>query len=155
MVTTIPASQARYGSSDQQIVYRDEKGYEIEFRKHDTSAFARDIWSFDRQTGKHQMLTTYKGGDHDPYVLDNSIYYLSEERTNHFNVWEMNSDGGKKRQITDFKTHPVRHLSVSNKNYCATPITDKFTLNKLAIHPNGLRWNSNRTADPTDTKQKP
>ena len=115
MVTTIPASQARYGSSDQQIVYRDEKGYEIEFRKHDTSAFARDIWSFDRQTGKHQMLTTYKGGDHDPYVLDNSIYYLSEERTNHFNVWEMNSDGGKKRQITDFKTHPVRHLSVSNK----------------------------------------
>ena len=61
------------------------------------------------------MLTTYNGGDHDPYVLDNSIYYLSEERTNHFNVWEMNSDGGKKRQITDFKTHPVRHLSVSNK----------------------------------------
>ena len=73
---------------EQYIFYRDEKGYEIEFRKHDVSAFARDIWSFDLSTGKHRKLTNFKGGDHDPFCVGNVIYYLSEDKTGHFNLPE-------------------------------------------------------------------
>lgn len=121
MVSTIPSSQARYSEDGEQIFYRDEKGYEIEFRKHDVSAFARDIWSFDLSTGKHRKLTNFKGGDHDPFCVGNVIYYLSEDKTGHFNVWKMGVDGGKKQQVTNYDTHPVRNLSATaGKLVCFT-----------------------------------
>ena len=113
MITTIPASQARYSQDGKEIVYRDEKAYEIEFRKHDVSAFARDIWKFNVETGKHTQLTTFNGGDHDPYYLGETIYYLSEDQGNNFNAWRMDANGGKKKRLSSFETHPVRHLSVS------------------------------------------
>jgi tricorn protease len=114
MVLTTPASQARYNDDGSKIVYRDEKAYEIEFRKHDLSAFARDIWILDVQTGKHTQLTDFAGGDHDPYFADDSIFYLSEAESNNFNVWKMDMQGQGKKQITQFETHPVRNLSVSS-----------------------------------------
>ena len=42
------------------------------------------------------------------------VFYLSEDKSNNFNVWGMNIDGKNKKQISSFDTHPVRHLSVSN-----------------------------------------
>lgn len=116
MVSTIPSSQARFSSDGKQIIYRDEKAYENEFRKHDRSAFARDIWVHNLETGKHQQLTKFKGGDHNPvWDADRSIYYLSENGKNNFNVWRMNPDGTRQQQISHFETHPVRHLSISKK----------------------------------------
>ena len=64
MVSTIPGSEARYDNQGKKILYRDEKAYEIDLRKHDTSAFARDIWLHDLATNQHTQLTTYQGGDH-------------------------------------------------------------------------------------------
>lgn len=113
MVSTTPASQARYSEAGKEIVYRDEKAYEIEFRKHDVSAFARDIWSLNLESGEHTQLTDFEGGDHDPCFVGDEIYFLSEDQTDNFNVWVMNSKGGGKKQITNFETHPVRHLSAS------------------------------------------
>ena len=128
MVSTIPASQARYSEDGKKIVYRDEKAYEIEFRKHDVSAFARDIWMLDVETGKHTQLTKFKGGDHDPYFAGDAIYYLSEDKSNNFNVWSMNSKGSNRKQISDFATHPVRHLSVSNSGLlCYTQHGELYT----------------------------
>ena len=127
MITTIPASQASYSSDGKTIFYRDEKGYESEFRKHDVSAFARDIWLLDVTTGKHQQLTRHAGGDHDPNCVDDLVYYLSEDQADNFNVWVMNRDGSKKKKLTDHKTHPVRHLSVSdNKMLCYTKHGEVF-----------------------------
>ena len=114
MITTIPASEARYSEDGKQIVYRDEKAYEIEFRKHDVSAFARDIWLMDIESGEHNQLTDFEGGDHNAVFHGDSIYYLSENGNNNFNVWSMDSKGDNAKQISKFETHPVRHLSVSN-----------------------------------------
>ncbi len=115
MVSTIAGSEARYNKDGDQILYRDEKAYEIPFRKHDTSAFARDIWKHDLKTGKHSQLTQFEGGDHNPvWSSDGNIYYLSEAGKNNFNVWKMDASGEKKQQISKFDTHPVRHLSVAN-----------------------------------------
>ncbi|MCP4480763.1 MAG: PDZ domain-containing protein [Planctomycetaceae bacterium] len=114
MVSTIAGSEARYSDDGNQILYRDEKSYEIPFRKHDTSAFARNIWKHDLKSGKHSQLTQFKGGDHNPvWANDGSIYYLSEDGNNNFNVWKMDTNGKKKQQISQFDTHPVRHLSIS------------------------------------------
>jgi Tol biopolymer transport system component/C-terminal processing protease CtpA/Prc len=120
LISTIPASEARYSNDGSQILYRDEKAYESNLRKHDTSAFARDIWVYDLKSGSHTQLTNYKGGDHNP-VWDNESgsYYLSEDGNNNFNVWHMNSSGANKKQVSRFKTHPVRNLSLSGKGTLA------------------------------------
>ena len=128
MVATTPASQARYSDDGTKIVYRDEKAYEIEFRKHDVSAFARDIWILDIESGKHTQLTDYAGGDHDPFFVGDKIYFLSEAQSNNFNVWSMNANGGNRKQISKFDTHPVRHLSVSDAGLlCYTQHGNLFT----------------------------
>lgn len=115
MVSTLPGSEARYDKQGKKILYRDEKAYEIDLRKHDTSAFARDIWLHDLATNQHTQLTTFQGGDHNPVWSDaDKIYYLSEDGNNNFNVWQMDANGGNKQQVSKFDTHPVRHLSLSN-----------------------------------------
>lgn len=120
MVTTVPESEARYSSDGKKILYRDEKAYETDLRKHDTSAFARDIWLHDLESGTHMQLTDFNGGDHNPvWDGDKSAYYLSEDGTNSFNVWHMNVDGSNKKQISKFETHPVRNLSLSDKGVLA------------------------------------
>ena len=120
MVSTVPSSEARYSNNGNQILYRDEKAYESPLRKHDTSAFARDIWVHDLKSGNHTQLTSFKGGDHNP-VWDGSegIYYLSEDGKNNFNVWHMDVSGQNKQQVSDFSTHPVRSLSLSNDGVLA------------------------------------
>jgi Tol biopolymer transport system component len=114
MITTIATSELDISPNGKQLVYRNEKAYENQFRKHDVSAFARDIFVMDLKSGKHTQVTNFIGGDHNPVFSDNNtIYYTSEEGTGAFNVWQMDLDGSDKRQITDFDQHPVRSLSIS------------------------------------------
>ena len=120
MVTTVPSSEARYSSDGKQILYRDEKCYEIDLRKHDVSAFARDIWLFDLESGSHTQLTDFNGGDHNPiWDGQGGVYYLSEDGKNNFNVWHMGADGKNKKQVSQFDTHPVRNLSLSDSGLLA------------------------------------
>ena len=120
MISTIPGSEARYSPNGEQLLYRDEKAYESNLRKHDNSAFARDIWSHELSTDKHRQLTQFSGGDHTPLWADsNTLYFLSEQGNNNFNVWKMDVSGKKKKQITKFTNHPVRSLSMSDNNTLA------------------------------------
>ncbi|GHE78658.1 S41 family peptidase [Thalassotalea profundi] len=120
MLATIPASELQFSQNGEQLLYRDEKAYENQYRKHDESAFARDIWLHDIKSGEHKQLTTFKGGDHNPVWKDkNTFYYTSEDKTGVFNVWQTNLNGSNKKQITDFKEHPVRSLSISDNNTLA------------------------------------
>ncbi|MEM7016969.1 MAG: S41 family peptidase, partial [Pseudomonadota bacterium] len=120
MISTIPGSEARYSPDGNQLLYRDEKAYESSRRKHDTSAFARDIWLFDLKSGEHKQLTNFNGGDHTPvWANANTIYYLSEQGENNFNVWRMDAAGGQAQQVSQFDTHPVRSLSISDNGILA------------------------------------
>ena len=120
MVSTVPASELQYSPNGKQILYRDEKSYENQFRKHDVSAFARDVWLFDVKSGKHTKLTNFAGGDHNPVWKDkDTYYYTSEEKSGAFNVWQADLDGDNKRQVTKFKEHPVRSLSISDNGTLA------------------------------------
>jgi Tol biopolymer transport system component len=120
MLSTIAASELQYSPDGNKLLYRDEKAYENQFRKHDISAFARDVWLHDLKTDKHKQLTTFKGGDHNPVWADKkTFYYTSEENSGAFNVWHSDLDGYNKKQMTNFKEHPVRSLSISEQGTLA------------------------------------
>jgi len=120
MVLTTPASEAQYSPDGKKIAYREEKALESTLRKHDTSAFARDIWVYDIKTKKHKQLSSFAGGDHNPIWKNNAeIFYLSEKERNNFNVWKMDLKSGKQSRVTNYKKHPVRNLSIAKSGVLA------------------------------------
>ncbi len=115
-VLTTPAIYAVWDSAGQRMIYSDEKGLETDWRKHDNSSFARDVWIYDAASGHHTRLTDFGADDRQPVWApdEGSIYYLSE-RDGSFNVWSLAlTDGAQPAQVTDHDTHPVRFLSISD-----------------------------------------
>jgi tricorn protease len=118
MILVTPALNAQFDKSGQHIIYDDQKGYEDLWRKHQTSAFAHDVWMYDAKTGDHTKLTSYPGEDRNPVWApdENSIFYLSEQ-SGSFNVWHLplnNGQPGTPQQVTKFEKNPVRFLSISH-----------------------------------------
>ena len=116
-ILTTPAQDARFDKSGNRIVYHDRKGYENEWRKHHQSSIARDVWMYDKTTGKHTKLTSFAGEDRNPVWSPNEkeVYYLSE-KSGSFNVWKFPlNEPEKATQITQHDKHPVRFLSISKK----------------------------------------
>jgi tricorn protease len=109
-----PAENAQLSRDGRFLLYEDKKGGENPWRKHHTSAIARDIWISDLKAGTHKKLTTFPGEDRNPVFAEDgqSFYYLSEE-SGTFNVHKMSLQGGKSQQLTSFKKQPVRFLSTS------------------------------------------
>lgn len=114
-IWTIPAEYVQVNDAGNQMIYHDKKGGENEFRKHHTSSIARDIWVYDARNDQHTMVTSFNGEDRNPvYGEGDTIYYLSEESGN-FNVHKLSlSNPSQNQQLTTFKTHPVRSLSIGN-----------------------------------------
>lgn len=110
-VLSIPALDAVYNKRGDKIYYHDKKGYENEWRKHHTSAEAKDVWVYDVPSGEHSKITSYEGEDRNPVPVGNTLYFLSE-RSGSFNVWQ--SKDNQLSQVTSNKKHPVRFLSASN-----------------------------------------
>jgi tricorn protease len=114
-VLTTPAIYAVYDSAGKRLAYSDSKGYESQWRKHDNSSFARDVWLMDVESGKHTQLTEFGADDRQPVWApgEDALYYLSE-RDGTFNVWTLAlSAGAQPTQVTTHDTHPVRFLSIS------------------------------------------
>ncbi|NVJ97427.1 MAG: PD40 domain-containing protein [Alphaproteobacteria bacterium] len=112
MILTTPAWEAQWSKDGSRMLYREEKALESDLRKHDTSAFARDIWLYDAKSGEHTMLTQFAGGDHNPvWGKGDEIFYTSEEADSTFNVWSLDLKTGEQNQITKFNDHAVRDLT--------------------------------------------
>jgi tricorn protease len=115
MILSTPSEAAVYNSSGNKIYYQDRKGYEDPWRKHHQSSIARDLWVYDSKNGSHKQLTTFAGEDRNPVVdaQENFMHYLSEE-SGSFNIHRLSlKTAGEKMQITSFKNHPVRFLTMS------------------------------------------
>ncbi|MFS4418111.1 S41 family peptidase [Maribacter sp. 2307ULW6-5] len=113
---TVPAQDVQVNVAGSLWVYHDKKGYENDFRKHHTSSITRDVWSYDPKTGTHQKLTHFNGEDRNPVFSKDgkTLYYLSEE-SGSFNVHTLDlANTGNTQQVTQFKQHPVRYLSMGN-----------------------------------------
>jgi len=109
-----PATSLSFSPDGETMLYTDVKGFEDEWRKHHTSSVTRDIWRYDRRTGRHTNLTNRAGEDRNP-VLDpatGAVYILSERDGGTFNVYTFPLDApDKAEKLTDITTHPVRFLS--------------------------------------------
>jgi tricorn protease len=114
-VLTTPAEYAVWNREGTTLAYSDRKGYEMSWRKHDDSSFARDVWIYDAATGKHTRLTAFGHDDRQPVWSpdEKSLYYLSEA-SGSFNVWRLDlAHPERPVQVTAHTTHPVRFLSIS------------------------------------------
>ncbi|MDE2275603.1 MAG: PD40 domain-containing protein, partial [Burkholderiales bacterium] len=114
-VLSIPVMHAQYDRSGRHLLYEDWKGYENEWRKHQISPVARDIWLYDAASGQHRRLTTFGGEDRNPVWSpdEKSVLYLSEQ-SGDFNVWKLPLDRPQAPvQLTHFKRNPVRFLSIA------------------------------------------
>ncbi len=115
-ILATPAEHAQFSHSGKFIIYQDKKGGENIWRKHHRSSITRDIWKYDIASRMHQKLTDFSGEDRSPVMSadDKTVYYLSEQDGS-FNVWSFPIDNPSARQqITQFKTHPVRFLSLAD-----------------------------------------
>jgi len=114
-VLTTTALYATYDRAMKRLIYSDQRGYEMEWRKHDHSSFARDVWIEDVAARKFTRLTGYGYDDRQPVwgPDEQSIFYLSE-KSGSFNVWTMQlSDPEHPTQVTTHAGSPVRFLSAS------------------------------------------
>ena len=118
---TVPAEYIAVSKDGSKMLYHDKKGSENEFRKHQESAIARDIWVYDVASKEHKMISTYYGEDRNPVFADNdqSFFYLSEQSGN-FNIHKSSlANPSQNQQITSLDTHPVRFLSIANNGLMA------------------------------------
>ncbi len=131
MLLPTPALAVSPTTTGDKILFEDIKGYESEWRKHHTSAVARDIWLYDFNAKKYTKLTTFNGEDRNPVfdATNQDFYYLSEQNGS-FNVFKSSiGDPAKSTAITKFTKHPVRFLSRANDNtLCFTFDGEIYTL---------------------------
>ncbi len=114
-VLTTPANNAKMSADGKTLLFQDSKGYEDPLRKHHTSSVTRDIWKYDVDTKTYTQLSTFNGEDLDPeFGMDGTSYYFLSEISGSFNVHKSSISGGSAEQITQFDTHPVRHLSIAS-----------------------------------------
>ena len=113
-VFTTPAEDVKWNSKGDVLLYHDKKGGENTWRKHHTSAIARDIWMYDAKARKHTKLTSFAGEDRNPVFADNdqTVYFLSEAGGT-FNVHKMALADKKPAAVTSFTKHPVRFLTAA------------------------------------------
>ena len=112
-----PAEAICFDKSGNLFFYQEQKGFEDQWRKHHTSSITRDIWTYDTRTGKHSNLTRHAGEDRNPILAPDgqTLYFLSERNGGSFNVYAFPlAQPESVKAVTDFKTHPVRFLSMSN-----------------------------------------
>ena len=121
MFSSLPLEDICFSQDGKYFLYHDKKGYEDNWRKHHTSSITRDIWQCslkgdDVKDASFLKLTGFEGEDRNPVLVNNDkgFYYLSE-KSGSFNIWYRDLNGDNEKQITEYKSHPVRFLSASDK----------------------------------------
>ena len=116
-VVAVPVSSMSFDKDGKSFLYYDRKGSENIWRKHHTSSVARDVVYYNAKKKTHTILTTNVGEDRDPRYLPGfkDVVFLSERNNGSFNVYKAPANNLEQvEEVTHFKTHPVRFLSVAN-----------------------------------------
>ena len=116
-VVAVPVSSMSFDKDGKSFLYYDRKGSENVWRKHHVSSVARDVVYYNAKKKTHSILTTNVGEDRDPRYLPGfkDVVFLSERNKGSFNVYKAPANNLEQvEEVTHFKTHPVRFLSVAN-----------------------------------------
>jgi Tol biopolymer transport system component/C-terminal processing protease CtpA/Prc len=115
-ILATPAESVFFFKDGKRFLFHDRKGQEDRWRKHHTSSVTRNIWLYDSVSGKFTELIADPGEDVNPVLSpDNTMVYFLSERSGTYNVhaFPLNNPS-EVNQITHFKVHPVRFLSIAN-----------------------------------------
>ena len=116
-VVAVPVCSMSFDKDGKSFLYYDRKGSEDSWRKHHVSSVARDVVYYNAKKKTHTILTTNVGEDRDPRYLPGyqEVVFLSERNKGNFNVYKAPANNLENAEkVTDFKTHPVRFLSLAN-----------------------------------------
>jgi Tol biopolymer transport system component/C-terminal processing protease CtpA/Prc len=115
-ILATPAENIFFAKDGKRFVFQDRKGQEDRFRKHHKSAVTRNIWLYNMETGQFTELDATAGEDVNPVLSpDNQTVYFLSERSGTYNVHAFPLNNAQTvKQITHFKTHPVRFLTIAN-----------------------------------------
>lgn len=118
LISAAGMDMAKYNEDGSQLIFEDRKGYEDPWRKHHISSVTRDIWIYSIKDNTYKKISSYNGEDHNPlFAGTDQAYYLSEKGGISQNIFKASlTDPSKMEQLTNFKDHPVRHLSKSANN---------------------------------------
>lgn len=114
-INAIPSQMIAFDKEGKRMLFEDHKGLENIWRKHHTSSVTMEIWM--QQNGEFTQLTHHPGEDRNPVFAPDQqkFYFLSERDGGSMNVYVASiNTPDQANPITNFKTHPVRFLSVGN-----------------------------------------
>lgn len=114
---THPLAALDVSKDGKRVIFEDLKGNEDPFRKHHVSSITRDIWSYDKASGKVSILIERPGEDRNPiFSPDGSgFYFLSERDGGSMNVYKATlANPTAATAITSFEKNPVRNLTSSS-----------------------------------------
>lgn len=146
LLGTYPAHEITFNASGSAYLIEDLKGFENRWRKHHTSSVTRDIYLISPRDNKVTPLTTRPGEDLNPVFSpdEKEVFFLSERSGNSLNVWSMSASSGDKsgaKQITKFKNHPVRFLSIANNGTLAYTYDGELYTQKPGADPQKVSVN--------------
>lgn len=133
---------ARFNNKGDKLIFQDRKGYEDPWRKRHTSAVTRDIWVYDVKKEEYVQVSAFEGEDREPVwgADDNTFYFLSEKNGAQ-NIYKGAIASKDAAQLTNFKHHPVRHLTRAGDGTMSFSydgeiytVKDGITPQKLNIH---------------------
>ena len=156
--SSMPIESVTITDDGSKIFFHDKKGYEDTFRKHHKSSISRDIWSADIVDNKivnYKKLSAFYGEDRNPVQGSdkNTLYYVSEQDGT-MNIYKMDIDSKKSTQITSYKNHPVRSLSISeNDMLCYSWNGNIYTLNVATAGAKPIKLNAQITTDVVEIEE--
>ena len=152
-VMATPVEMLSLTPDGKSFFYQDRKGGEDEWRKHHTSSITRDVWFYDAQSGKHTNVTEHAGEDRNPAVSADgkTLYFLSERNGGSMNVYCCDAKAWSKepKAVTDFKTHPVRFLSIAKNGMLCYTYNGEIYTQKNGAKPQKLNILLTRDDEPT------
>lgn len=115
-----------------EMLYHNYKGYEDEWRKHHHSPITRDLFlsQISRKNRTYRQLTTDNVENRNAvWTPDGKGYYFLSEKSGTMNIYKENSIGSTPEQITNYRDHPVRYLSIAtNGTLCFSYDGSLYTL---------------------------
>ena len=156
-VLATPAEMLSFAADGKSFYYQDRKGYEDEWRKHHTSSITRDVWFYDAKSGQHTNITAHAGEDRNPVASADgkTLFFLSERNGGSMNVYSydlngsmVNGQGLSPRAVTNFKTHPVRFLSVARGGLLCYTYNGEIYTQKTGEKPKKLTITITRDDEP-------
>lgn len=118
------------------VLFEDLKGNEDPFRKHHVSSISRDIWLYNKASGKVEILVERAGEDRNPRFAPDGegFYFLSERNGGAMNVYKATlANPTAATAVTTFEKNPVRSLSVaSNGLLCFSYDGEIYTMREGA-----------------------